>query len=144
VEGGLLGAALGIHGGALLLLPCVAFLVAAWMGTGGMIAVAWAVLAATVGVEVGLQVPAAEAVCLTVAFVGTAGLIAVATDRALSLSLPGVSRNQSLATLASFAGTLRTWPDDLFPIAAPRAEALDVDRYAVLARCFGVFHPVLS
>lgn len=144
VEAGLLGAALGLHGGALLLLPCVAFLVSAWMGNIGMIAVTWVVLVATIGLETGLQVPAAEAVWLTVVFTGTAGLMAVATDRALAMSLHGVSRNQSLATLASFAGTLRTWPDDLFPIAAPLAEALDVDRYAVLARYFGVFHPVLS
>ena len=77
-------------------------------------------------------------------FAGTAGLLALAIDRALQRSLHGVSRNQSLATLASFAGTLRSWPDDLHPIAAPLAEAIDVDRYAVFARYHGVFHPVLS
>jgi diguanylate cyclase (GGDEF)-like protein len=144
VEGGLLGAALGLHGGALLLMPCVAFLVATWMGTTGMIVVAWAVLVATIGVETGLQVPRSGALWLTVVFAGTAGLIGLATDRALTRSLHGVDRNQSLATLASFAGTLRTWPDDLHPIAAPLAGALDVDHYAVLARYHGLFQPVLS
>jgi len=144
VEAGLLGAALGLHGGALLLLPCAAFLVAAWMGTMGMIVVAWVVLVATVGVETGRQVPGSQAVWLTVVFAGTAGLIALAIDRAVSRSLHGVNRNQSLATLASFAGTLRTWPDDLHPIAAPLAEAIDVDRYAVFARYQTVFQPVVS
>jgi diguanylate cyclase (GGDEF)-like protein len=144
VEFGLFGAALGIHGGALLLMPCTAFLVAAWMGNGGMILATWVVLVATVGAVAGTQVPSAEAWWLTVVFTGTAALMAIATDRALRMSLHGVNRNQSLATLASFAGTLSHWPDDLLPIAAPLAEALDVDRYAVLARYYEVFHPVLS
>ncbi len=144
VEFGLFGVAFGIRGGVLLLMPCTIFLVAVLLGNIGMIATAWIVLVVTLGVESGVQVPAVEAVWLTVLFSGTAAIVALAMDRALKGSLYGVHRNQSLAVLASYAGTLRAWPEDLDPIASRLAEALDVDPYAIFTRQAGLLQPVLS
>ncbi len=144
VEFGLFGLAFGIHGGAFLLMPCTVFLVAVLLGNLTMIAVAWAVLVTTLGFETGLQVPALDAVWLTVLFGGAAAIVGVFTDRALTGSLYSLGRNQSLAVLASHAGTLQSWPDDLGPIAGRLAQALDIDRYSILAGQDGELRPVLS
>ena len=127
-------------------MPCAAFMVAVLLGNLGMIAVAWAVLVTVVGVETGLQVPATTAFWLTVLYAGTAGITAMMLHIALQGTLYGIDRNQSLAVLASYAGTLRHWPDDLEPIAGRLAEALDIDRYAILTRGDGDgdFSAVLS
>jgi diguanylate cyclase (GGDEF)-like protein len=141
---GLYGMAVGIHGGVFLLMPVVGFMVAVLLGNLGMMAVAWVVLAATIGVEAGVQVPASDAVWLTILFVGVATILGMSIHLALQGSLYGIDRNQSLAVLASHAGTLREWPEDLEPIAARLAEALDIDRYSVHSRIGGTFDPVLS
>ena len=90
------------------------------------------------------MVPATTAFWLTVLYTGTAAITAGMLHIALQGTLYGIDRTQSLAVLASYAGTLRHWPDDLEPIAGRLAEALDIDRYAILARRRGPFTEVLA
>ncbi len=144
IELGFFGLAVGLHGGVLLLMPCTAFLLTALLGNLGMIAVGWAVLVATLGVESGLQLPAGDAFWLTVLFAGSAAITAMMLHVALEGTLYGIDRNQSLAVLASYAGTLRRWPGDLEPIAGRLAETLDIDRYVIYDGAGGSFHAILS
>ena len=131
IELGFFGLAVGLHGGVLLLMPCTAFILTALLGNLGMIAAGWVVLVATLGMETGLQVPATDAFWLTVLFAGTALITAMMLHVAMEGTLYGFGRNQSLAVLASYAGTLRHWPGDLEPIAGRLAETLDIDRYVI-------------
>jgi diguanylate cyclase (GGDEF)-like protein len=128
------GVALGLHHGSFLLLPVLAFVVVSLLGNRTMVRRALLVLAAALGVETGLQLPATEAVWSTALFTAVALVLAAMIDEVVHGSVHAMERNRELAELATETSVLQDWPRDLARLGPRLAKAMDVRRYAVVAR----------
>ena len=130
----LAGVAFGLHEGTFLLLPVLAYVVLSLLGNRTMIRRGVVVLAAALAVETGLELPAAEAVWCTALFAGVAVVLAAMIDEVVHGSLHAMERNRQLAELATETSVLQDWPRDLSRLGPRLAKAMDVPRYAVVAR----------
>jgi diguanylate cyclase (GGDEF)-like protein len=128
------GIALGLHGGAFLLLPVIAFLVIALVGNTPMMIRGWLVLVAGLATETAIQLPAFDALWDTVLFAATAALLAAMTDRMMRGATDSSDRARELAELATDTSVLQDWPRDLIPLGRRLARVMDVSRYAVLTQ----------
>lgn len=128
------GLALGLHGGAFLLLPIVPFLTVALIGNRPMIVRAWLGLVVALAAETGRLLPALDAVWSTVLFAGTAAVLAAMIDEVVRGTIHGLERNRSLAELAARTSSMGEWPRGLTEAGDRLALAMDVGNFAVLAR----------
>ncbi len=123
----------GLHGDAFLLMVCVPFLTTSVMGNPAMMTLAWVATTTALAVDTGLQVPALDAVWATALFAATFGMVGVVVDMIVRGAMLSSDLHGALANLASQAGTLQAWPEDLLPLASDLAAAMGVDRYVVLS-----------
>jgi diguanylate cyclase (GGDEF)-like protein len=128
------GVALGVHRGTFLLPPVLAFVVLSLLGNRTMIRRGVLVLVAALAVETGLQLPATDAVWSTALFAGVGVVLAGMIEEIVHGSIHAMERNRQLAELATETSVLQDWPRDVARLGPRLAKAMDVRRYAVVAR----------
>ncbi len=150
--GGILALALfvrsvGAHHGTFVLLVVLPVIAVAVIGDRAMLAVAWVVSIGALVLVVGPEVHSAGAEAWTVLLYALgAGGISLLVDHAVRGMLHSSLVNQALTEVAAHTANVRDWPGGVLPVAALLAQALDAERYAVLARRVGSeeIEPVLT